>query len=295
MAQHARKLALEPHFDDVQAHYDLSDDFFRLFLDPSQTYSCAYFERDDMTLEQAQLAKIDLALGKLGLEPGMTLLDIGCGWGSTMMRAIEKYDVNVIGLTLSQNQKAHVEKIFAGMEEKGSARSKRILLQGWEQFDEPVDRIVSIGAFEHFGFDRYEDFFAMAYRVMPADGVMLLHTITALMLNQMTERGMPLTFNVARFVKFIVTEIFPGGRLPSIEKVEQYAVPAGFTLTRTQSLQAHYARTLDTWAEALESRKDEAIAIQSQEVYDRYMHYLTGCAGGFRVGYIDVHQFTLAK
>ena len=295
MTQPARKPILEPHFEDVQAHYDLSDDFFRLFLDPTQTYSCAYFERDDMSLEEAQLAKIDLALGKLGLEPGMTLLDVGCGWGSTMIRAIERYDVNVVGLTLSQNQKAHVEKMFAAMDEKGSRRSKRILLQGWEQFDEPVDRIVSIGAFEHFGFDRYTDFFNMAYRVMPADGVMLLHTITALLLTQMTERGMPLTFNVARFVKFIVTEIFPGGRLPSVEKVEEYAVPAGFTLTRTQSLQAHYARTLDTWAAALESRKDEAIAIQSQEVYDRYMHYLTGCAHGFRVGYIDVHQFTLAK
>src|SRR6478735_10314860 len=104
---------LQPHFADVQAHYDLSDDFFRLFLDPSQTYSCAYFERDDMTLEQAQMAKIDLALGKLGLAPGMTLLDVGCGWGATMRRAIEKYDVNVVGLTLSENQKAHVETIFA--------------------------------------------------------------------------------------------------------------------------------------------------------------------------------------
>ena len=107
----ARKL--QPHFADVQAHYDLSDEFFRLWLDPTQTYSCAYFERDDMTLEEAQLAKIDLALGKLGLEPGMTLLDVGCGWGSTMMRAIEKYDVNVIGLTLSENQKSHVETVFA--------------------------------------------------------------------------------------------------------------------------------------------------------------------------------------
>ena len=86
----------------MQAHYDLSDDFFALFLDPSRTYSCAYFERDDMTLEEAQRAKVDLALGKLGLKPGMTLLDVGCGWGSTMMRAIEKYDVNVVGLTLSQ-------------------------------------------------------------------------------------------------------------------------------------------------------------------------------------------------
>jgi cyclopropane-fatty-acyl-phospholipid synthase len=289
----ARKLM--PHFEDVQAHYDLSDEFFRLWLDPTQTYSCAYFERDDMTLEEAQTAKIDLALRKLRLEPGMTLLDVGCGWGSTMTRAVEKYDVNVIGLTLSENQKAHVEKVFAELDEKGSPRSKQVRLQGWEQFDEPVDRIVSIGAFEHFGFDRYDDFFKMAYTVLPDHGVMLLHTITALTLPQMADRKIPLTFEVARFVKFILTEIFPGGRLPSIEKVEEYATPAGFTLTRTQSLQLHYARTLDCWAEALQAHKDEAIAVQSQEVYDRYMHYLTGCARGFRMGYIDVNQFTLAK
>ncbi|MGH3576708.1 MAG: class I SAM-dependent methyltransferase, partial [Mycobacterium sp.] len=101
---------LTPHFDDVQSHYDLSDDFYRLFLDPTQTYSCAYFERDDMTLEEAQLAKIDLSLGKLGLQPGMTLLDVGCGWGATLRRAIERYDVNVIGLTLSKNQAEHAQK-----------------------------------------------------------------------------------------------------------------------------------------------------------------------------------------
>ena len=288
----ASKRNLKPHFEDVQAHYDLSDEFFQLFLDPSQTYSCAYFERDDMTLEEAQLAKVDLALGKLGLQPGMTMLDIGCGWGSTMMRAVEKYDVNVIGLTLSENQKAYVEKVFAASD---SRRDKQILLEGWEQFDRPVDRIVSIGAFEHFGRDRWDDFFAMAYKVLPDDGVMLLHTITALTLPQMTERGMPLTFSVARFVKFILTEIFPGGYLPTIELVGEHAAKSGFELTRTQSLQAHYARTLDLWAAALESRKDEAIAVQSEEVYDRYMHYLTGCAQGFRVGYIDVNQFTLAK
>ena len=106
MSTTRKKGGLKPHFEDVQAHYDLSDEFFSLFLDPTQTYSCAYFERDDMSLEEAQLAKVDLALGKLGLEPGMTLLDVGCGWGSTMLRALEKYDVNVVGLTLSENQKA---------------------------------------------------------------------------------------------------------------------------------------------------------------------------------------------
>ena len=292
MTKSTRRGGLKPHFEDVQAHYDLSDDFFRLFLDPSQTYSCAYFERDDMTLEEAQLAKVDLALGKLGLEPGMTLLDVGCGWGSTMLRAIEKYDVNVIGLTLSENQKAHVEKVFA---ESESPRSKQVLLQGWEQFDQPVDRIVSIGAFEHFGRDRWDDFFATAYKVLPDDGVMLLHTITALTLPQMTAAGLPLTISIAKFVKFILTEIFPGGRLPSIEKVTEHSAKAGFELTRRQSLQLHYARTLDCWAEALEAHKDEAIAVQSEEVYDRYMHYLTGCAKGFRIGYIDVNQFTLGK
>ena len=292
MAKVARKPVLTPHFDDVQAHYDLSDDFFRLFLDPSQTYSCAYFERDDMTLEEAQRAKVDLALGKLGLQPGMTLLDVGCGWGSTMLRALERYDVNVIGLTLSKNQKAHVEKAFAGTD---SPRNKTVLLKGWEQFDQPVDRIVSIGAFEHFGRDRWDDFFATAHRVLPEDGVMLLHTITALTLPQMTERGMPLTISVARFVKFILTEIFPGGYLPSIELAGEHAEKAGFTLARTQSLQPHYARTLDNWAAALEAQRDEAIAIQSEEVYDKYMHYLTTCAEGFRIGYIDVNQFTLRK
>src|SRR5689334_19145959 len=107
---------LTPHFDDVQSHYDLSDEFYQLFLDPSQTYSCAYFERDDMTLEEAQRAKVDLSLGKLGLEPGMTLLDVGCGWGATLRRAIERYDVDVIGLTLSRNQQAHVQELFAGLD-----------------------------------------------------------------------------------------------------------------------------------------------------------------------------------
>jgi cyclopropane-fatty-acyl-phospholipid synthase len=283
---------LKPHFDDVQAHYDLSDDFFRLFLDPTQTYSCAYFEREDMTLEEAQIAKIDLALGKLGLQAGMTLLDVGCGWGATMRRAIEKYDVNVVGLTLSKNQAAHVQQTF---DEMDTERTRRVLLEGWEQFDEPVDRIVSIGAFEHFGHDRYDDFFALAHKLLPADGVMLLHTITALTGTQMAERGMPLTFEGARFAKFIMTEIFPGGRLPSIEKVEEHSAKGGFTLTRRQSLQPHYARTLDLWAAALESRKDEAIEIQSEEVYERYMKYLTGCADSFRTGYIDVNQFTLEK
>jgi cyclopropane-fatty-acyl-phospholipid synthase len=285
-------VSLEPHFEDVQAHYDLSDDFFRLFLDPTQTYSCAYFERDDMTLEEAQIAKIDLSLGKLGLQPGMTLLDIGCGWGTTITRALERYDVNVVGLTLSRNQRAHVQQ---RLDRDPSARTKRVLLKGWEQFDEKVDRIVSIGAFEHFGRARYADFFTMAYEALPADGVMLLHTIIKPSDEEFAERELPITMTKLRFMKFIMDEIFPGGDLPQAKGVEEHAGRAGFAVKRVQPLRLHYARTLDTWAAALESRRDEAIVIQSQEVYDRYMKYLTGCADLFREGYTDVAQFTLAK
>jgi cyclopropane-fatty-acyl-phospholipid synthase len=285
-------MQLTPHFGNVQAHYDLSDDFFRLFLDPTQTYSCAYFERDDMTLEEAQIAKIDLALSKLRLEPGMTLLDIGCGWGATMRRAIEKYDVDVVGLTLSENQASHVQQMYDQLD---TPRSTRVLLEGWEKFHEPVDRIVSIGAFEHFGRQRYGRFFKMAHQVLPADGVMLLHTIARPTFKGARSRGLILTHEIVHFSQFILAEIFPGGWLPTIPSVEEHAAAAGFKVTRIQSLQLHYARTLDLWAAALEANKEKAIAIQSEKVYDRYMKYLTGCADLFRKGYTDVDQFTLEK
>ncbi|WP_078314460.1 cyclopropane mycolic acid synthase family methyltransferase [Mycobacterium sp. D16Q16] len=283
---------LTPKFSDVQAHYDLSDDFFALFLDPSRTYSCAYFEPESLTLAQAQQAKIDLALGKLGLEPGMTLLDVGCGWGSTLKRALEHYDVNVIGLTLSKNQFTHVTKLLDSTE---SSRTHEVRLAGWEEFDGTVDRIVSIGAFEHFGHERYASFFEMAHRILPDDGKMLLHTIVSFHPEELKRRGVPLLMSRVRFMHFMLTEIFPGGRLPSIPMVDQHAAQAGFRITRHQALQLHYARTLDCWAENLVAHKGEAISLQSQEVYDRYIKYLTGCADAFREGWIDVVQFTCEK
>jgi cyclopropane-fatty-acyl-phospholipid synthase len=283
---------LTPKFKDVQAHYDLSDDFFALFLDPSRTYSCAYFEPDDLTLEQAQRAKVDLALGKLNLQPGMTLLDVGCGWGSTLLRALEHYDVNVIGLTLSKNQHAHVTQL---LEASASSRSKQVLLHGWEEFEGKVGRIVSIGAFEHFGHERYAPFFEFAHNALPDDGIMLLHTIVSFHPYELQQRGVALTFERARFAKFMLTEIFPGGQLPSSVIVHERASEAGFTVTREQCLQLHYAKTLDYWLAALQAHKDQAIAIQSEEVYERYVKYLSGCAQAFRDGFVDVTQFTLQK
>ncbi|WP_425574746.1 cyclopropane mycolic acid synthase family methyltransferase [Mycolicibacterium pallens] len=278
---------------EVQFHYDISNDFFKLWQDPTQTYSCAYFERDDMTLEEAQMAKVDLALGKLGLQPGMTLLDIGCGWGSTIQRAVEKYDVNVIGLTLSENQKQHIEQNrFPSID---TDRSMEVRLQPWEEFDGKVDRIVSIGAFEHFGFNKYDDYFKKTFSWLPDDGVMLLHTIIIPEDEEIKAKGLPLTMSRVRFIKFIMDEIYPGGRLPLASMVRKHAVDVGYNVTREQHLQPHYARTLDTWASNLEAKKEEAIAITSEEIYERFDKYLTGCADLFRNGYTDVCQFTCEK
>jgi cyclopropane-fatty-acyl-phospholipid synthase len=283
---------LRPYYEESQSIYDVSDEFFSLFLDPTMGYTCAYFERDDMTLEEAQNAKFDLALGKLNLEPGMMLLDIGCGWGGALVRAIEKFDVNVIGITLSRNQceysKAKLAKI-------PTERSVEVRLQGWEEFEDKVDRIVSIGAFEAFKKERYAKFFERAYSILPDDGRALLHTILAYTQKQQHERGVSITMSDIKFMKFIGTVIFPGGQLPAREDIFKFAGDAGFTIERVQLLQEHYERTLNIWAANLKANRDRAIALQSEEIYDRYMHYLTGCENFFRKGMTNVGQFTLVK
>ncbi|CAJ1494032.1 cyclopropane mycolic acid synthase family methyltransferase [[Mycobacterium] kokjensenii] len=283
---------MRPKFENIQAHYDLSDDFFALFQDPTRMYSCAYFEPAGVSLEEAQIAKIDLNLDKLDLRPGMTLLDIGCGWGATMKRAVEKYDVNVIGLTLSKNQHAYSQNLLDAID---TDRSRRVLLQGWEQFHEPVDRIVSIEAFEHFGFENYDAFFKNSYDIMPADGRMAIQSSVSYHPYELNARGKKLTFETARFIKFILTEIFPGGRLPSTQMMVDHGEKAGFTVPEALSLRPHYIKTLRIWGDALEAHHADAVAIQSEEVYERYMKYLRGCEYYFTDEVLDVSLVSYVK
>lgn len=282
---------LIPNYADVQQHYDLSDEFFFLFLDSNKVYSCAYFDPPGLSLESAQLAKIDLSLSKLDLSVGQTLLDVGCGWGATVMRAAENYGVRAIGLTLSRNQAEYCHQVIA---KRHLQNLVEVRLLGWEEFNEPADRVVSIGAFEHFGSARYNEFYSRMSSIMPRDGRMLLHTIgTRGRAELRKERTRPLTRQDVNFARFMKTVIFPGGELPRLADIPGQASAAGFSLEREQSLQSHYAETLDCWAENLRSHRLRAIEVTSEEVYEIYMRYLTGCADAFRARFIDVAQFTL--
>ena len=281
---------MRPHFEEIQAHYDLSDDFFGVFQDPSRTYSCAFYERQDMNLAEAQMAKIDLALGKLDLQAGMTLLDVGCGWGSVMKRAIEKHDVNVIGLTLSKNQSAFGQRLLDAIDTDRSARCSCAAGRSSTSLDTVVHRGVR-GLPQRAVCGVLRD-------VLPhpaSGGRMVLQTIMGHPLKRWPDMGVPITISDLKFMRFIAKEIFPGGSIPCDEDIVELSRAAGFSLEDTQFLNKHYVRTLDAWAENLEAARDEAIAATSVEVYERYMRYLTGCADFFRRGISELGQFTLTK
>lgn len=282
-------MALRPFYEDVQAHYDLSNEFYELFLDASMTYSCAYFEPKGITLEQAQQAKLKLSLDKCQLSPGDVLLDIGCGWGAAARYAAKHYGVRVIGLTLSQKQFEYAKKIT------DNNFGVEFRLQGWEEFDEPVDRIVSIGAFEHFRIERYPAFFSHCYRLLPPGGRMLLHTIVH---GDESSRlpGLPeLDEDFIRYMKFISKHIFPGGQVPPRGLVIQQAELAGFRVERVHPLSRNYQTTLECWAERLEANRDAAKSLTDAEVVERYLRYMRESAEHFRTGRVDVAQFTLVK
>ena len=280
---------LQPFFKNVQHHYDLSDQFFRLFLDPTMTYSCAYFDPPDISLEQAQLAKIDLSLSKLNIQPNQTLLDIGCGWGAAILRAAQQHNVNAIGLTLSKNQHAHVTQLA----QQHPNLNIQAHLTGWENFNQPVDRIVSIGAFEHFRAERFPAFFQRCRSILPPDGRMLLHTIVWPNPKDLETNNIELTHESVLFAKFIQKQIFPGGQLVTPNTITAHATQAGFNVERIHSLQSHYAKTLAIWAEQLEAKQSQAFRVASPQTYETYMKYLTGCSNYFASGHIDICQFTL--
>lgn len=258
-------------------HYEVSNEFFKLWLDPTMTYSCAYFATGSESLEEAQMAKVDLAFRKAQLQRGDRLLDIGCGWGAAAERAAVQYGASAVGLTVSQMQL----ELARRRERPGLALNYR--LEDWETYREPCDVIVSFGAFEHFSVAKYDAFFARCHEVLTDGGSMLIQTITI---------GKPSTsFKLFRYAYFLRKEFFPGAELPPPEVVVSHARRGGFELLHAESLRADYVRTLELWLGNLKANREASIAATSEETYAKFVRYLDGAAQYHRTGETNVYQF----
>jgi cyclopropane-fatty-acyl-phospholipid synthase len=272
--------------EQIQFHYDVSDAFYSLWLDPLRLYSCAYFREPDMTLAQAQQAKLDHICRKLMLQPGERFLDIGAGWGGLLMWAAEHYGVRGHGITLSRNQHEHVNGLIKA---RGLTGKVTMELRDYRDLpeDEPFDKIASVGMFEHVGRAMLPEYFAKIYRLLKPGGLLMNHGITAAgTRNHQLGAGMG---------EFIERYIFPGGELVHVAKVAEVMSEAHFEPLDLENLRPHYARTLWAWSDALEAQLGDARGLTNERVVRAYRVYLAGSAMGFEQGWMSLFQMLAAK
>jgi cyclopropane-fatty-acyl-phospholipid synthase len=270
----------------IEYHYDVSNDFYRLFLDRNMVYSCAYFRSEADSLERAQEQKLDHILNKLDVRPGERLLDIGCGWGALIFRAAEKYGARAVGVTLSRNQYEHVHE---EIERRGLTGRVEVRLQDYRDIPEDggFDKIASVGMFEHVGLRNLPMYFGRIRRLLRDGGVALNHGITAV---DPDSRSVGLGAG-----EFIDRYVFPHGELPHISLVLKELSAAGLDAVDVESLRRHYAKTCDFWARGLERNRRRAIELAGDKRYRIWAVYLQGCAYGFAQGWMTIYQVLAVK
>ena len=254
-------------------HYDIGNDLYRNMLDRRMNYSCGYW-KDAKTLDQAQEAKLDLICKKLKLKPNMTLLDIGCGWGSLAKFAAEKYQVKVIGITVSKEQARLAKEFCQGLDIE-------IRLMDYRDLKEKFDRVVSVGMFEHVGYKNYREFFKVVNQCLKDNGLFLLHTIGRNLTQTLTEPWMN---------KYI----FPSYMLPSVEKITESANGV-FVLEDWHSFGTHYDKTLMAWHKNFNKNWDKIKSHYDERFKRMWNYYILACAGAFRAHKNQLWQIVLSK
>src|SRR5207248_1497567 len=281
-----RRSLLERDRRAVTFHYDVSNDFYRLWLDRQMVYSCAYFQAPNDDLDTAQERKLDYLCRKLRLRAGQRLLDIGCGWGALVFHAAKYFGVRALGITLSKPQAewgcARIAEAGLGNEARVDLRDYREIFANGNKF---YDAIVSVGMAEHVGRERLPDYFAVAHRALKPGGVFLNQAISeGVVLRPDNKNG-----------SFIEQHVFPGGDIPPLPIMLRVAESSGFEIRDVENLREHYALTLRHWLRRLEAHHGEARSFVDETTYRVWRLYIAGSAHGFRRGHIAVYQTLFAK
>jgi cyclopropane-fatty-acyl-phospholipid synthase len=273
----------------VRHHYDVSDDFYRLFLDRRLVYSCGCFAEEDDALEEAQARKLELVCRKLALARGERLLDVGCGWGALVEHAIAAHGADVVGITLSEHQLTEARR---RLEALGASERSAVLAVDYRRLPrgEAFDKIASVGMMEHVGRDRLPGYFRALFRLLRPGGLLLNHAIA-----DVSPRGPTLAWASRRGGGFITSHIFPDSDLVPLPIVLRAAERAGFEVRDVESLREHYDQTLIAWLGRLEARWDEAVRLVGPRRARAYRLYLASSAASFRLGRISVFQTLLAR
>lgn len=270
----------------ISYHYDLSNDFYALWLDPQMVYSCGYFRSPEDSVTAAQTQKLDHLCRKLRLKPGERLLDVGCGWGGLARHAAKFYDVQVHGITLS---KAQLELASRRNDEAGLGDKVTLELRDYRDLpgDESFDKVVSVGMFEHVGHANLDNYFRILYDQVKPGGLVMNHGITSRHLD-----GRQVGLGAG---KFIGRYVFPHGELPHLSMAIASMSDQGFEVLDVEGLRVHYARTLEHWSRNLEQQLEQASQYVSDKALRIWRVYLAGCAYGFRRNWMNIHQILAVK
>ncbi|HSS28777.1 MAG TPA: class I SAM-dependent methyltransferase [Usitatibacter sp.] len=265
----------------IQHHYDVSNEFYQLWLDPRMVYSCAYFREETDSLEQAQVQKLDHICRKLRLQPGEKLLDIGCGWGALVMHAAKHYGAVATGITLSENQHRLAQE---RIREAGLQDRCKVLLKDYRDMpgEGVFDKVASVGMFEHVGLRNLPVYFSVVRRLLKEKGLFLNHGITS---SDVENRAVGLGAG-----EFIGRYVFPKGELPHLHREIRDMSEQDFEVHDVESLRPHYERTLGFWSSAFEQHFEEAVQASSERTARIWRIYLAGCAYAFEQGWISIYQ-----
>ena len=282
LSRHSRAFDRES----IEYHYDVSNEFYSLFLDRNMLYSCAYFRHPGDSLDAAQEQKLDHILTKLRLEPGERFLDIGCGWGALVIRAAQKYGAVATGITLSTNQFEYAQRRIREerLEDRCSIELRDYRdLQGTEAFD----KIAAVGVCEHVGFENLPAYFGRVNALLRPGGLFLNHSISSTDVDERWVGG--------GAGEFINRYVFPNGELPHLSRAVRELSRAGLEVSDVESLRRHYAATCRLWADRLDAGHRRAVELAGERRFRIWRMYLAGCAYGFAHGWIDIHQVLACK